>query len=113
MKEIRYRVEGRGAFPVDQLRYDRAIPWSSIDSSKIKATFDPVAWVEQKGEPIELVTYTDGGKLPSFRRWESFGWKIVAVQYEGAEFLRKCWLPEVYSQTFSTVKIYGGIYGND
>lgn len=66
-------ITGRGAFPIDMLRYDTCWPVSSEDASKIRRSIEdvPHRW------SIRVTTsrrgFTDG-------RWESFGCGIE-VEY--------------------------------
>lgn len=65
----RFAVIGRGAFPVDMLRYDRACPWQERDSALIQ---------DEDRERVVLVESWGHG-APEYRRWSSFGWCAVLV----------------------------------
>ena len=69
------KVEGRGTFPVDMLRYDACHPATEEDALRIRATHDEVAkWV------IFVKKYTSPkfakGAVWSTPRWESFGCSV-------------------------------------
>ena len=64
-----YRVRGRGLFPFDQLRYDRAVPNSEKDSNAIRSTY-------LKRESVVTLRST---QLPEVMRWLSFGWTVIMV----------------------------------
>lgn len=81
----KFKVTGAGYFPIDMLRYDRAIPATELDSSRIHNTFVPAL-----NDPItiNLIRYTEGksfnsfGDVPTIRRWESFGWTVADIEFE-------------------------------
>jgi hypothetical protein len=75
------RVEGRNPFPIDMLRYDCAIPASEIDSNKIAASHN---WTGLNG-PMQIEVRVKKESGPTQGRWESFGWRIVAV-YDGYDW---------------------------
>lgn len=56
-----YKVEGRGEFPTDMLRYDAA--WPRNEGAQIL------------GRDRRTVELTALGCTP--KRWESFGWNVV------------------------------------
>lgn len=69
-----YVVEGRVAFPIDMLRYDRSTPRSERDSYAIeRMTRERRSSIAQR---IEL----QGSNAPAEKRWESFGWRVSSVQ---------------------------------
>ena len=57
-----YIVTGRGAFPIDMLRYDMCWPCSSSDVAKMEAEHEP--------RSIAMRSYS----APTIERWKSFGW---------------------------------------
>ena len=57
-----YIVTGRGAFPLDMLRYDMCWPCSSSDVAKMGAEYEP--------RSIAIRSYS----APTIERWKSFGW---------------------------------------
>lgn len=68
-------VKGLGSFPIDMLRYDRCMPYSEEDASKINQTFWPSC-----RDQIEITVYKISDlKDPQWeiRRWESFCYKMV------------------------------------
>ena len=68
---LAFTVKGRGRFPVDMLRYDRACPQTSADSRKIE---DSVRNRGYNGYTITLVTER---KSVTVDRWASFGWSVT------------------------------------
>ena len=80
-----FTVEGEGEFPLDMLRYDRCSPFDSTDANAIGA--DPFDVRSEDGpRTVKLIRFTEGkGKNyndnPTARRWESFGWKVVKVEF--------------------------------
>jgi hypothetical protein len=66
-----FSVRGRGAFPIDMLRYDQATPVSSGDASLIEQTFQP----RNRSHDI-IVQLRTALHAPTVGRWESFGWKV-------------------------------------
>jgi len=71
----RYTVTGRGTFPDDMLRYDRAVTISGqvSDPNKNRKPGDP--W--SPGEIREVVVL--GDRKPTVARWNSFGWGVMEV----------------------------------
>lgn len=85
--KVRFTVEGRGAFPIDMLRYDASWPISELDSAVL---------VNPAGTRKVTLAHCDSGKAPvklpidvrfaaarcglTPARWESFGWRIVSVE---------------------------------
>jgi hypothetical protein len=81
---VEYEVEGTLPFPVDMLRYDGAFPEWETDSRKIESS---IRMEEDGPVRVRLVAYADKDtaethRAPNKRRWESFGWKVVAQIYE-------------------------------
>jgi hypothetical protein len=67
-KTVTYKVTGRGAFPVDMLRYDVCHPTTETDSNIIEAhTF--------RDRDTYTVSVT-GNYPPTVGRWNSFGWRV-------------------------------------
>lgn len=92
---IDFMVQGRGDFPLDMLRYDRAWPASEADSGRIAGR----VVVDELGRAPRRVTLShyEAGKAPLHfhagdpefaavrvgltpARWRSFGWRIVHVE---------------------------------
>ena len=67
---VRVVVVGRGQFPIDMLRYDRAHPRSEADS---------VAMAEARPRRRAVEVVCTGADTPTVGRWESFGWAVVAT----------------------------------
>lgn len=67
-------VEGKGAFPIDMLRYDGVTPRHESDSSKIGAYG---AIDADSAVVVELFCLAEKGWLPTYERWKSFRWKVV------------------------------------
>lgn len=72
--EFRYTVTGRGGFPVDMLRYDRATPRREEDSSLITSTLQHTHSRPPNGPEIQLCSRI---KPPTEGRWVSFGWGVL------------------------------------
>lgn len=68
-KQLEYAVEGRGDFPIDMLRYDRARPATERDARKITNSFIPGA--------IDKQTIRVVGERCTTKRWASFNWTVV------------------------------------
>ena len=62
-----YMVQGLGTFPVDMLRYDSCWPKRQEDVTAIQR------YERNKIRIVHIRSY----RLPTFRRWESFGWTVV------------------------------------
>jgi hypothetical protein len=60
------------SFPIDMLRYDQAIPESEQDSVNIASSMHPRS-VSQRTIRVVMP------RQPTMARWESFGWKVIAV----------------------------------
>lgn len=69
-----YFVSGRGEFPYDMLRYDRAAPYSTEDAVKLGSPyFTPENREElRKIRTVQLVSYQE----PTVDRWSSFMWSV-------------------------------------
>lgn len=75
LHEFRFKVIGDFQFPIDMLRYDNCRPFSEIDSNLINGTMLHAGL--SRPTEIELMTMSERKMwLPTFGRWESFGWKI-------------------------------------
>lgn len=68
MKKFRevFEVTGRGAFPLDMLRYDEAFPTDVGDGL-----------ILNERRTVRLATDRISG--PTVGRWESFGWTVTLV----------------------------------
>jgi hypothetical protein len=83
----KFKVTGSGHFPIDMLRYDRAIPATEIDANRIH---NQIAEIGNLGGEVSInvIRYTEGkstnsfGDMPTIRRWESFGWRVSDISFE-------------------------------
>lgn len=79
MKKYVYEVTGKGAVPVDMLRYDCAYPARGNDVStleeSIAALFVPNTG-RRKERTIQLVSHRE----PTKDRWASFQWYVQWVE---------------------------------
>jgi hypothetical protein len=72
-----YRVQGRGVFPMDMLRYDAAYPKTERDSNLIiRLLASSEDRVRKEPWSVRLYGHTE----PTARRWESFGWQVFEVE---------------------------------
>lgn len=69
----KFKVQGRGHFPIDMLRYDSCFPYSGTDSGEIQSRLErrPAEGV------IELGAYHNKNWKPTTGRWDSFLWKVI------------------------------------
>lgn len=69
--QVPFTVWGCSDFPIDMLRYDRAIPASEADSHLITETGN-------RSRVIHLVRFVQPGmqENPTIDRWKSFGWVV-------------------------------------
>ena len=65
-----YVVEGRGAFPLDMLRYDSSTPTTAQDGDLAREGL--------RRRRVALTTCDR--RAPTIRRWESFAWRVVEVE---------------------------------
>lgn len=69
-----FTVEGRGAFPIDMLRFDGCCPDSQIDVGNMDWQSGP------QTRRVSLCRFTPNRKWePTEARWNSFGWEVVEV----------------------------------
>ena len=70
---IMFTVEGQGHFPVDMLRYDRAVAYGQVDVNLMLGS-------QRESRRVNLIAYSPAGDRlePTTGRWESFGWRVVA-----------------------------------
>lgn len=74
MSDERYAiVKGRGQFPFDMLRYDRCSPLRETDSIRLGGESD-----EDMLKGRVVVVVSDRSTPFTSKRWESFGWKVLA-----------------------------------
>jgi hypothetical protein len=69
-----FKVSGKGTFPVDMLRYDMCWPRNSSDANSILTPADRA----ERAAPREVHLETARKVDPTFARWASFGWVVVA-----------------------------------
>lgn len=74
-KAYRFTVRGRGSFPIDMLRYDRATPYNEVDSNSISRAMHVGPW---ESVDVELISQ----RPPTEDRWASFSWQVVTVAGE-------------------------------
>lgn len=67
-KKHRFVVVGKGRFPFDMLRYDRAYP----------VTTTAAMFLDQADEDHPRYIELESPESPSDPRWLSFGWTVVA-----------------------------------
>lgn len=74
-----FTVEGRGPFPFDMLRYDRAWPADQMSVTKLATLAQEFGY-----RRVELVrAYPVGGDPnPAFERWASYGWRVITISGE-------------------------------
>ncbi len=68
--EKKFRVEGRGPFPVDMLRHDRCWPDTAADAIALECT------LEQARDVRSVTLATIDKWSPNRARWLSFGWPV-------------------------------------
>lgn len=79
--EHHFIAKGTGNFPIDMLRYDRAMPWQSHDAGNIELS---VRDINVESWEIRLVHMgPDRLWLPTVGRWESFTWRVFEVDTFG------------------------------
>lgn len=86
-KTVRFRVEGRGAFPLDMLRYDMCYPARGEDAIAMEWDLDPNF---RETRSVWLVAHASSA--PTIGRWASFGWRVALTdtlpQAKQSELLR-------------------------
>lgn len=72
-RRYHYVVTGRGHFPTDMLRYDRAWP-ADQESASLVDLYHYSNNIEERRalRSIRLNSYTE----PTIDRWSSFGWSV-------------------------------------
>lgn len=70
---IGYNVEGKGAFPLDMLRYDLCWPATAGGAQQISRSIDGLSTDLR----LERTIMIKGLKPPTVARWASFGWKVL------------------------------------
>lgn len=78
-----YIVQGRGEFPKDMLRRDQSTPATPADEALVDAESGSDL-LEEGGDSkllrrYEVTLQTESRTAPATKRWESFGFKVLAV----------------------------------
>ncbi len=68
-----YAVIGKGTFPFDMLRHDGAYPADTTSALNIG---------RQGLREVRLFSHGREGWLPTFARWQSFGWCVKSTAWE-------------------------------
>lgn len=83
MFRVTFKVEGRGSFPTDMLRYDTCWPRSPRDVVRMDEIEHPrtieLAMNVQSAKR-DLVKRIATGRVPTTERWLSFGWQVTDVR---------------------------------
>ncbi len=74
MKVVEFTVEGRGAFPVDMLRYDSCYPSSSEDVLSMMIGPGDERYLKSR----KVTLRTDSGEVTP-ERWASFLWRVTST----------------------------------
>lgn len=74
-----FTMEGSGKFPLDMLRYDSCAPSTEFDAAAI-------AKDGQRRVTLRRFYPVGGSEMPTLGRWESFGWKYVAINQRTGHF---------------------------
>lgn len=69
-----FTVEGAGDFPFDMLRYDSCWPYSEGHDSSALSQYGT-----HGRERRRVVMQTYSPTAPTTGRWQSFGWRVVAL----------------------------------
>lgn len=73
LKQTSFKVEGRGPFPIDMLRYDSAWPATGADASIIEN-------LNHVRERRTVTLNSIGIGAPTIARWNSFLWRVVYAE---------------------------------
>lgn len=74
-------ARGRPDFPVDMLRYDGLVPNREQDSYTIGRAREER--VPGEAMQVELRRYAERNWKPTDGRWDSFGWRVVDLNFTG------------------------------
>lgn len=66
-----FTVRGRGEFPIDMLRYDRATPATEQDSGVIIRSFRNLRIGDSGPHEVRV-----SAPRMTYARWQSFGWTV-------------------------------------
>lgn len=73
-----FTVEGKGAFPVDMLRYDQCWPIDPESTLAIEHSLRPETLSKEERRRVRRVTLaTHGWNKPTRERWRSFLWNVT------------------------------------
>lgn len=78
IKIYRFRVYGRGPFPVDMLRHDCCYPADTTSAFQIME--DASGGIETYRKVREVVLITNMRLGPTVERWRSFGWSCNDIE---------------------------------
>jgi hypothetical protein len=73
-------VQGRGAFPMDMLRYDHCYPADTGGAQLIAESWEAPRPGSQDRAVTLMATTTHKTWEPTKARWNSFGWGVIDVQ---------------------------------
>jgi hypothetical protein len=75
MYSIQFTVEGRGAFPVDMLRYDCCFPDDQGSAMRIQ-----IGARQGDSYSVKLSIFARTKAVaPTTARWQSFGWRVTEI----------------------------------
>ncbi len=84
MYACKFRVIGKGHFPMDMLRYDQCFPRTTDDAIALVPSDHPAdhVFAQANTREIELIKLanTKHGAMPTNARWASFGWRVMRVE---------------------------------
>ena len=75
-----FKVEGRGIFPFDMLRYDACYPKSSADASVMAVTVMPGSQGEKSEVTLCVAHKRRDDHVITHERWQSFGWVAFGIE---------------------------------
>lgn len=64
-------------FPIDMMRYDRATPYTEMDSSEVMLSNSVEIRKDRRLENRPFMIQMLGDRKPTEGRWNSFGWIVV------------------------------------
>ena len=79
-------ITGKGAFPVDMLRYDQASPLTGSDSERIAVSDEGNELFDDSFSSAAFTVRVTSKRPATFRRYESFGCKVI---YEVRHFTER------------------------
>lgn len=84
-------VQGTCGFPIDMLRYDVCVPANSTDASTISESIFWIGSILDSNVLAVRLVMRGHNRLPSLRRWLSFGWKVVKVSLQDGVSVSVIW----------------------